>query len=160
MPKRRIEKRSRHSNLPDVIQDPVLGKIVFKVVLDDHDGYEGKVKLNGKNITLDLYTDADGQLQPCILRARRIVQNFPAIETKMHRYIAKQIYPTYNEIFRPGKKPFTFEQLLSKLKLAEITTHPTPEATFWFDAGNTFMGHCLQLFMGERNRIVDHDMPG
>lgn len=160
MPKKTARDNRRQRTLPDVIKDPVLGKLVFSVALDETDEYRGKVKLNGRTVTLDLYTDATGQLQPCILRARRIVENFPAIETKMQRYIAQKIYPTYNELFRPGKKPFTLEQLLAKLKLAEITTHPEAQATFWFDAGNVFMGHCLQLFMGERNRIVDHDMPG
>lgn len=160
MAKKKATKKDSRTKPADVINDPVLGKLVFSAALDESDEYQGKVKLSGRTITIDLYTDPDGSLRPCILRARRIVENFPAIEIKLQNYIAKAIFPTYNELFRPGKKPFTLDQLLAKLKLRDITTHPEPRATFWYDAGNAFYDHCLQLFMAERNRIVDHDMPG
>lgn len=150
----------RNTTLPDVIDDPVLGKLTFSAALDQAGEYHAKRRLDGRTVTIDLYTDANGNLRPCILRARRIVENFPAIQTKMHTYIAKAIFPTYNESFRLGKKPFSIDQLTSKLKLRFVTTHPEPRATFWLDAGNVFLGHGLQLFMAERNRFIDHDMPG
>ncbi|QDU77182.1 hypothetical protein Pan97_42440 [Bremerella volcania] len=160
MPQKKASNTKRTTPLADVINDRVLGKLVFSTALDQTVEFQGKVKLSGRTVTMDLYTDAEGKLGPCILRARRIVENFPAIEIKMQNYIAKKIFPSYNETFRPGKKPFALDQLLSKLKLRFVTTHPEPRATFWFEAGNAFAGHGLQLFMAERNRIVDHDMPG
>lgn len=150
----------RSSRFSDVIDDPVLGRLRFSAGLTQTDEYQTKLSLGGRRVTIDLHTDAEGNLRPCILRARRIVENFPAIQRKMHAYIAKAIFPTYNETFRSGKKPFSVDQLTSKLKLCFVTTHPEPRATFWFDAGNVFFGHGLQLFMVERNKFVNHDMPG
>ena len=93
----------QNTTLPDVIDDPVLGRLTFSAALNQADEYQTKLRLDGRSVTIDLYTDAKGNLRPCILRARRIVENFPAIQTKMHAYIAKAIFPTYNETFRRDK---------------------------------------------------------
>jgi hypothetical protein len=50
--------------------------------------------------------------------------------------------------------------VLCHLKLKAVTTHPEPEATFWYDAGNLFLGHMLQLRLAKGNKFVDHDLPG
>ncbi|WP_442505678.1 DUF2262 domain-containing protein [Novipirellula sp. SH528] len=155
-----MPKYKRNSSLPDVIDDPVLGTLAFTVALDGKDEYEATARLGGRRVEVTLYTDSGGQLRPCIVRARRIVENFPAIQTKMYAYVLRNIFPTYNETFRMGRKPITVEQLTRKLKLEGVTTHPEPRATFWFNADDAFLDHGLQLFMGERNRFVDHDMPG
>jgi len=155
-----MSSEKRNTTLPDVINDPVLGKLRFSAALRDSDEYQTKLMLDGRRVTIDLYTDANRDLRPCILRARKIVKNFPVIQGKMHAYITRSVFPTYNEIFRCGKKPFSVDQITSKLKLSVVTTHPEPRATFWFDAGTVFLGHGLQLFMADRNRFVDHDTPG
>ncbi len=158
MPKK---KRERTSNLPDRIDDPVLGTLRFSAALDGMDEYQTKLVLDGRRVTFDLYTDDAGSLTPCIKRARRIVERFDAIKQKMHRYIEREIFPTYNATWRPDKKPLTFGQVLNRLKLSFVTTHPRPEATFWFEArGDLFLWHSLQLRMAERNRFVGYDMPG
>jgi len=157
MPKK---KRERTSELPDRIDDRVLGILRFSTALDDTLEYQAKLVLDGRPVTFDLYTDDLGALAPCIQRARRIVERFETIKVKMHRYIEREIFPSYNEIWRPDKMPFSLDQLLRPLKLDAVTTHPEPEATFWFDTGNLFLGHALQLRMAERNKFVDHDMPG
>jgi hypothetical protein len=153
-------KRKRTSDLPELITDPILGTLRFSAALDGKDEYQTKITLDGRRVTVDLYTDATGSLSPCIARARRIVERYPSIQKKIHRYIAREIFPTYNKTWRSDKMPFTLEQVLRHLKLEAITTHPEPEATFWFAAGNLFLGHILQLRMADRNKFVDHDMPG
>jgi len=150
----------RNSTLPDRIDDPVLGAVRFAYALDGMDEYQAKIKLGGRRISFDLYTDEAGRLQPCIVRARKIVDRFPAIQQKMHRYIEKNIFPSYNGIWRENEKPITLKNMIGNLRLTQVSAHPEPEATFWFDAGDLFSGHILQLMMADRNRIVDHDMPG
>jgi len=153
-------KLERTSNLPERIKDPVLGMLQFSAALDGMDEYQTKVVLDGRRITLDLYTDGSGDLKPCIDRARRIVAGYAAIKAKIRTYVRTKVFPNYNETWRPDKKPITLDQFLNRLKLVTVTTHPTPEATFWFDSGNLFLGHGLQLRMTERNRFVSHDLPG
>ncbi len=155
-----MQSEKRNTTLPDVIDDPVLGRLSFSAALNQADEYQAKLKLGGRRVTIDLYTDADGEIRPCILRARRIAKNFPAIQTKMHAYIAKAIFPTYNETFRRELRPFSIDQVVSRLKLRIVTTHPEPRATFWLDAGNVFSGHGLQLYMVDQNKFLGHDMPG
>ena len=150
----------RNSTLPDQIEDVVLGTIRFRFALDGMDEYEAKVKLGARRVTFSLYTDETGSLQTCIVRARKIVERFPAIQKKLHRYVEKTIFPYYNEIWRENEKPITFKKMIGQLKLRMVSTQPEPEATFWFDAADLFWGHILQLRMAERNQIVGHDMPG
>ena len=154
------KKRERTSELPELIKDPVLGTLRFSAALDDTDEYQTKLVLDGSRVTIDLYTDTTGSLNPCIVRARRIVERFPAIQKKMHRYIEREIFPNYNKTWRADKKPFTMDQILRRLKLRMVTAHPGPEATFWFDAGDLFFAHALILRMGDRNKFVGYDMPG
>ena len=154
------KKRERTADLPERIKDPILGTLRFSAALDGTDEYRTKLTLGGRRVTLYLYTDSSASLGPCIARARRIVERYPAIQKKMHRYIDREIFSNYNEVWRPSKRPFTLDQVLHHLKLRAVTTHPRPEATFWFDAGSLFLGHILQLRMADRNRFVDHDMPG
>jgi hypothetical protein len=154
------KKRARTSDCPKRLTDPILGTLRLSAALDGTDEYQTKLMLAGRRVTIDLYTDGNGSLKPCIARARRIVESYPSIEQAMHRYIERQIFPTFNEKWRPNGKPFTLEQVLRHLKLRAITTHPRPEATFWFTAGNLFLGHILQLRMAERDKIVGHDMAG
>lgn len=153
-------KRERKSELPDRIDDPVLGALRFSAALDECDEYQTTLTLDGRHVKFDLHTDYRGRLTPCIRRARNIVDRFDAIKGKMYRYIEREVFPSFNETWRPGKKPLTLDQVLRRLKLVAVTTHPEPDATFWFDAGDLFLGHMLQLYMAERNSIVDHDTPG
>ena len=143
----------RNSTLPDRIDDPVLGTIRFTNALDGMDEYQAELKLDGRRVTFDLYTDGTGRLQPCIIRARKIVDRFPAIQQKMQRYVENNILPSYNKIWCENKKPITLKSMIGKLKLTQISTHPGPEATFWFDAGNLFAGHVLQLRMAKRTDL-------
>ena len=153
--------RERFSNLPERIEDRVLGTLRFSASLDAQDEYQATITIDGLPVKFDLYTDPKGSLSPCIKRARQIVERFESIKRKMHRYIEREIFPTYNTTWRSDKKPLTLDQVISRLKLTFVTTHPEPKATFWFDArGDLFLWHSLQLRMAERNRFVGHDMPG
>ena len=147
-------------SLPDKISDPVLGDVKFSCALDGMDEYQALVKLDGHAIAFDLYTDANGSLAPCIRRARKIVENFDAIKRKINKYVEREIFDTYDEIWNPDVPLADLAEMLNALKLEMITAHPTPHATFWYSAGDLFHGHALQIRMGERNKIVDHDMPG
>ena len=138
----------------------MLGRVKFSAALDGTDEYRTKLKLDGSSVVVDLYTDHSGSLGPCLVRARRIVENFPTIKTKAHTYIAKAVLPKLKLTFGNGLKPLSIDQITSKLKLRFITTHPEPRATFWFEVGNLLAGHGLQLVMADRNRFVDYDTPG
>ena len=143
-------KAERNTDLPERIVDPVLGKLRFSVALDGVDEYQTKLTLDGRRVTFDLYTDKAGRLTSCIKRARRIVERFDAIKAKMQRYIEREVLPGFNENCRSGKEPLQIEQVMKRLKL-QID---------WFDPGNLFLGHALQLRMAERNTFVGFDMPG
>lgn len=153
-------KPARNTSLPDRIVDEVLGGVTFSAALDAVDEYQAIVTLNKQRVTMDLYTDETGSLQPCILRARSIVQKFAAIQQKFEAYISSTVYPKYAERCSPNQKPLPLPRFPAALKLRSITTHPEPRATFWFDAGETLFGHSLMLTMAERNRFVDYDTPG
>lgn len=153
-------KPRRKSDLPDEIHDPKLGTLKFVCALDETDEYSGLTKVGGRKIEIRLYTDKEGRLNPTIKKAQRLVERYPAIKMKIDRYVERKIFPEYNNIFRPGKKSFTLDQLLRKLKLESIGVYPVPPCTIWFDPGDAFAWHGLQIFLGARNAVVDHDMPG
>ena len=152
--------RERFSNLPERIEDRVLGTLRFSASLDAQDEYQATITIDGLPVKFDLYTDPKGSLSPCIKRARQIVERFESIKRKMHRYIERVVCTGYNEHLTSDEFPLTIDSVLAELELKFVTTHPTPNATFWFEAGDLFDGHSLLLFMAERNTFVGHDTPG
>ena len=150
----------RNTNLPCEIADPVLGELRFSAALDGMDEYETCVKLAGCPVFLDLHTDVNGSLTPCIKRAQNVVLKFDAINNKIRRYVERELFDSYNETWKPDRTLNNLDEMLGLLKLERVTTHPTPNVTFWFSAGDLFHGHALLIRMAERNKIVGHDMPG
>ena len=128
--------------------------------MEAEDAYQACVKLDGCAITFDLHTDATGSLSPCIKYAKKIVKNFDAIKRKIDRYIERELFVKYDEIWNPETPLANLDEMLDALKLEMVTTHPMGNATFWYSAGDLFDGHALLLRMGERNAIVGYDMPG
>ncbi len=146
-------KRKRNSTLPERIEDPVPGTVRFSAALDGVDEYQAHLHLAGRRVTFDLYTDPQEQLRPCILRARRIVERFPAIQVRMRRYLQKEIYPQFNQTWRPNQRPLTLDQVLGKLKFQAVTTHPGPEAMVWLAAGDLFDGTFCSSTWVRGNRL-------
>ncbi len=124
------------------------------------DEYEASIKFNGRNVTLNLFTDKNGSLRKCIDRARKIVQRLPIDLVRMNKFMESSVLIECNSIWREGQRPLTAQHFLRKVSLEAITTHPDPRATYWFDVGDLLGGHIVQIEIGERFRILGYSTPG
>ncbi len=147
---------------PGPIEDALLGTITYSCSINPQlDEYTAEVELEGHSVELRLYTDDELDVMPAVRQTRDIIERYPAIADRARRYVRDHVVPLYNEVWRVEDEPeLDANALMGHLTLEEITTHPGSKATFWYDAGDLFGGHILQLFMGDRKQFVDHDIAG
>ncbi|CAN5628969.1 hypothetical protein BH23PLA1_BH23PLA1_44620 [soil metagenome] len=142
--------------------DPVIGDIRFSSSISPKlDEYSAEIEWGGRRVGVTLYSDADLEIASTISLVKDLVNVYPSIHEKVKTYLGKHILPKWADVWQANEIPSIDANTLAKhLTLEWITAHADGQATFWFEAGEVFLGHGLVLSMDKSGTIVDHDTPG
>ena len=77
------------------------------------------------------------------------------------RYSADEHARDYNETWREAAgAELTPETFLAACRLTDLFIHATGETTLWFDAGDLFAGHIIEVRADAAGRFVSTDLLG
>jgi len=159
---RKSSHRASRDESPAPIEHEVLGLIRFRCHLNPTcDEYEGTTEIDGAEVELNLYSDEDLNITGTVTRTQELVRDHGAMSKRIAKYVADNVMPQYmNGWHQSGTRKPTRKEFMSQLTMMVLTVHADGKATYWFDPGELFGGHILQLFMDSKSVITDHDTPG
>lgn len=156
MAKKRTRSRPQH------VDDAVLGLVQFVRHLNPQmDEYETTVKISGQSVEFSLYSNDQLDISPTIKRARELVRRHGTITKRINAYLGKNQLKEYNDVWRlENESRMTKQQLIERVQLTTITVHADGTASYWFDDGDIFEGHCIVLDLDSNTQLVDSSTPG
>ncbi|WP_337177769.1 DUF2262 domain-containing protein [Paludisphaera sp.] len=128
---------------PVVHEDPDFGELVLDRATD---WFKADVRWYRSTIELMVIRDESGSPELALATARALWSQPKAWTTRVKDLAVQQLLPLKNEDWLDeGESPLTPERFLRKLKLESIAVNPDGSFEFWFDDGNLFSGHMIQV---------------
>lgn len=128
---------------PVVHEDPDFGELVL-----DHatDWFKAEVRWYRSTIELMVIRDESGSPEPALATARALWSQPKLWSTRVKALAVQELLPLKNEDWiEDDETPLTPERFLRRLKLESIAVNPDGSFEFWFDDGNLFSGHMIQV---------------
>ncbi len=127
--------------------------------------YTGKVEIGGVLVTLMLYTGEEDDLSPALRRAREVLADFAAYHLRAEAYAVQELLPLKNEHWREDlgddeEPPLTPEQFTSRMTLEALVFYAEGDVTFYYNDGDMFYGHTIELVMDAAGEFFHADIPG
>lgn len=143
------------------IKTDTLGDLKFDGVLSGkHAQYIAGTDFEGERIELVLYTDEEsGELDPTIEFATRLIKDGKEVKRSLDAYIATSVLKSVNRFLR-ADNPLSAPDISRHLRVVTINVHADGRASFWYNAGELFLGHGLVLRGTSDGKIKDFDTPG
>lgn len=127
--------------------------------------YTGKVELGGVPVTLRLYPGEEDDLEPALQRARELLAGFSDYSRPAEAYAVQELLPLKNEHWLEDlgddeEPPLTPEQFTSRMTLDALVFYAEGDVTFYYDDGDMFYGHTIELMMDAGDNFIHADIPG
>ena len=127
--------------------------------------YTGQIEIAGVQVALYLSPDADQGLEPALRRAREVLAEFAAYHRRAEEYAVQELQPLKNEYWledlgNDEEPPLKAEQFTSRMTLEALVFEPDGDVTFYYDDGDLFFGHEIEVGMDATDAFVHADIPG
>ncbi len=127
--------------------------------------YTGKVELDGVPVTLRLYPGEEDDLEPALQRARELLAGLSDYSRRAEAYAVQELLPLKNEHWLEDlgddeEPPLTPEQFTSRMTLEALVFYAEGDVNFYYDDGDMFYGHTIELMMDAADNFVNADIPG
>ena len=146
----------------ELIDDPTLGRLRrTRLVEGCRDLYEGSVDFNGVSVKLTLTSDDRRDPTPTLARARELVARLAELVESATAFAAGTHVAEYNGIWRTdGDDALTDRAFHDACTPTDLHVDDRGEATLWFDVGDLFGGHFLEVVADPAGRFVSTDLLG
>lgn len=143
---------------PIVLDDPMLGKLRYERRLH---WYEGRVAWCGE--TIDIHLSCEQPQSPDAVRAvaSQLLQAQHDWSDRVRAYAIAELLPLKNMSWlEEGEEALTPEAFASRMSLQSIQMDESGDFTFWYDDGDLFWGHSIQISGDLSTGPTDADIPG
>lgn len=136
---------------------------------DEHlDLYTGQIEIGrtacarGVPIKLRLYTDADDDLEPTLRRAREVLAEFDTYSRRAEEYVVQELLPLKNDIWldEDEETPLTPQQFKQRMALESLVFYAEGDVTFYYQDGDLFWGHIIELWMDAADNFIGAHISG
>jgi hypothetical protein len=131
------------------LQQPVTleTKVLGKLTLDRSVGwYEGTVRVGMKKIQISIDPDDIDNPEATIESAERLVITIKDWDKKARDLAAKELLSVKNDFWlEEGEAEVTAEQFKKRMKTKSITVHENGRFDFWYEDGDLFLGHSIEV---------------
>ena len=122
---------------------------------------EGKMSWNGRRVRLCLETAEPDEVEKALRVARTLWSGQKQWNTKVQAYAVKKLLPQLNKVWRDeDERPVSAQQFLKQIKLWNVAVWPEGEFEFWYDAGDLFGGHSMEITGDLKKGCTDVDLTG
>jgi hypothetical protein len=127
---------------PTLIQDPVLGPCTWNAKLD---WYECTPFKADPAVTLSIQALTFPTLEAAWTKARELVGAIESITARAKAFAAADLLETFNSEWRDDGEPeITAAEFANRMTLQSVDLSAT-RLTLYFDDGDLFLGHCLEI---------------
>ena len=145
-------------NYPD-IECPVIGILRYE---EKYDWYEGQLKVQQSEISIQLLTDDDEAVASALKRATDFVKESEKHAQSAREYAVESLLTLKNETWMEDKdeEPLTPEQFKERMVLDSISIDSDGDVSFYHSDGDLFWGHCILVTMNSENNFTSADIAG
>ena len=123
--------------------------------------YTGKVALGDISIELMLHTDDDDNLAPALRRAREVLAGFAAYARQAEAYAAQELLSLKNDIWlEEDETPVTAAEFKQRMTLEALVFYAEGDVTFYYQDGDLFWGHTIELMMDAADNFISAVIAG
>lgn len=140
-----LARMAEERKIPVVHKDPNFGELVLERA---YNWFKADVEWEQSTAEVTAVIDESGSPVAAIATARSLWDQFKSWMERVKDFIVQELLPVKNDSWLDedeGETPLTPRQFLDKLKLESITAHPDGSFEFWFDDGDLFLGHLIQV---------------
>jgi hypothetical protein len=145
-------------NYPD-LECPELGTLRYK---EEYDWYEGKLKVQQLDISIQLSTDEDSSVASAFKRATNLAGELENHALLAKEFAAQRLLQIKNEtwIEDEDEEPLTTEQFQQRMILESISIDLDGDVSFYHNDGDLFWGHCILVTMDSENNFIIAEIAG
>ncbi len=124
-------------------------------------GYTGKVEFGSVLLSLLLYPDVADDLTPTLRRAREVLHAFPLYHRRAEEYAVQELLPLKNDFWlEEDEAPVTAAEFRQRMTLEALVFYAEGDVTFYYQDGDLFWGHTIELRLDAADHFVGADIPG
>lgn len=139
-----------------------------KLVLDrEYSWFKGKIDWNGVKVSLILETDQeDGeQAETALVVANKLATSVAEWDSNMKKYAAQELVDLANDWLADNEDEHAPESIdeqyfIQAIKLSELAINSDGSITAYFDDGDLFWGHSIEVDIDEEGEFVSADIAG
>jgi hypothetical protein len=123
--------------------------------------YTGAVEIDGVPIDLMLHTDDADDLEPALQRARELLAGFSDYSRRAEEYAVQELLPLKNDIWlEEDEAPVTAAEFKQRMILEALVFYAEGDVTFYYQDGDLFWGHTIELRLDAADNFIHADIPG
>jgi len=144
-----------------IITDELLGDFVLDKSIDV---YERRIEeWLGKEIAMSVSADKDVKIEKELKLLKNVLENLEEWDSKARDYLAVENTDAYNENLDDDlddEKPITKEEFVNRIFLESISVEDSENFELYYNDGETFGGHVLNVYINIKKGITIWDMHG
>jgi hypothetical protein len=133
----------------DELRKPVIisTKTFGDVTLDrKYDWFEAKTTWNAKPVTISFHRDDEGAITTALNTAELLWANQSKWNRDAEMCALRELLPIKNAHWLgEHEKPLTEDEFLKRIRLDEMSFHHDGSFSFWYNDGDIFLGHLIEV---------------
>lgn len=143
---------------PVTHEDPILGTFTLDRRID---WFSGNAVWDRAPVSLNLSASDPAGLQAALGTAYSLWRSADSWNCRIRDYAVEELLPLKNDNWLgEGEAELTANQFKDRMKLKEITVAPDGSFDFWYDDGDIFWGHAIQISGNLLEGPTNADIPG
>lgn len=143
---------------PVTFEDPMFGAFTLDRRIN---WFSGKALWNGASVKINLDAKETSEVQAALKTAQALWQSQADWDQRIRDYAVMRLLPRKNEDWLgEDEDELLPEQFKERMKLESITVNPDGEFDFWFNDGDLFWGHAIQISGSLSKGPTRADTPG
>lgn len=128
---------------------PILDDILGRLEWDDNiRWYTGRLSLGSESIAVSLIPDKDGNPDSAFSRARSVVARYRQYADRAKDFAVTSLLGLKNGDWLAEDEPdVTPSEFASRITVRSITFRADGSVSWWFDDGDLFLGHSIEVAM-------------
>lgn len=123
--------------------------------------FEGKIKWNGQSVRATFTRDEDGEVDDSVKTGEALWKAQVRWKKRIEDFIIEDLLPLKNESWLgEGEKELTPKEFKARMSLDSISLEPDGVFEFWYNDGDLFFGHSIQIRGTLADGPTDADIPG
>ncbi len=144
-------------NYPD-LECPELGTLRYE---EEYDWYEGKLKFQQLDISIQLSTDEARSVASAFKRATNLAGELENHARLAKEFAAQSLLQIKNETWiEDDEDSLTLEQFQQRMILESISIDSDSNVSFYHNDGDLFWEHCILVTMDSENNFIIAEIAG